>query len=81
MLPRAVTGRVAYTPGTAFFYDGTGADHLRLSFCYPDEATIREGVRRLAAVISAERESVEIFGTTPQLDDVTDVDVPGPDIA
>ncbi|WP_435298902.1 PLP-dependent aminotransferase family protein [Timonella sp. A28] len=81
MLPRAVTGRVAYTPGTAFFYDGTGADHLRLSFCYPDEATIREGVRRLAAVVSAERESVEIFGTSPQIDDVTDVDVPGPDIA
>ncbi|WP_040594279.1 PLP-dependent aminotransferase family protein [Timonella senegalensis] len=81
MLPRAVTGRVAYTPGTAFFYDGTGADHMRLSFCYPDEVTIREGIRRLSAVVSAERESVEIFGTTPQLDDVTDTDIPGPDIA
>lgn len=81
MLPRAVTGRVAYVPGTAFYYDGTGADHMRLSFCYPTEENIREGIRRLAHVISAERESVEIFGTSPQLDDVSDVDAPGPDIA
>lgn len=81
MLPRAVTGRVAYVPGTAFYYDGTGADHMRLSFCYPTEKNIREGIRRLGRVISAERESVEIFGTSPQLDDVSDVDAPGPDIA
>ncbi len=81
MLPRAVTGRVAYVPGTAFYYDGTGADHMRLSFCYPTEDNIREGVRRLAHVVSQERDAVELFGTSPQLDDVTDVDAPGPDIA
>ena len=81
MLPRATTGRVAYVPGTAFYYDGTGADHMRLSFCYPTEENIREGIRRLAHVISQELESVEIFGTSPQLDDVSDVDAPGPDIA
>jgi DNA-binding transcriptional MocR family regulator len=44
MLPRAVTGRVAYVPGTAFYYDGRGADHMRLSFCYPTPERIREGV-------------------------------------
>lgn len=81
MLPRAVTGRVAYVPGTAFFADGTGADHMRLSYCFPTPARIREGVRRLASVINAERELVEIFGTSPLLDDVTDTDNPGPDVA
>ncbi len=54
MLPRAVEGQVAYVPGTAFFADGRGRRQLRLSFCYPDEDTIREGVRRLAKVIRAE---------------------------
>nr|WP_245700893.1 PLP-dependent aminotransferase family protein [Sanguibacter gelidistatuariae] len=79
MLPRAVTGRVAYVPGTAFFADGSGADHMRLSYCFPTPERIREGVRRLAAVVNAERELVEIFGTSPSPDDVTDIDNPGPD--
>lgn len=56
MLPRAVEGLVAYVPGTAFYYDGRGRDHLRLSFCYPPEDTIREGVRRLGVVLRAEME-------------------------
>ena len=62
MLPRAVNARVAYVPGTAFFADGTGADHLRLSYCYPEPARIREGIRRLAGVIDEERELRATFG-------------------
>lgn len=62
MLPRAVTERVAYVPGTAFFADGTGHRNLRLSFCYPDPDRIREGVRRLAGVVQAELELLETFG-------------------
>ena len=61
MLPRAVKNLVAYTSGTAFYADGQGADHIRLSYCYPDEATIHEGVRRLAEVITAEAETVRLF--------------------
>lgn len=80
MLPRAVTGRVAYVPGTAFFADGSGADHMRLSYCFPTPERIREGVRRLAAVVNAERELVEIFGTSPSPDDMTDIESPGPDL-
>ena len=49
MLPRAVTARVAYVPGTAFFADGFGSGSMRLSFC-PTPERIREGVRRLAGV-------------------------------
>ncbi|MCL1899470.1 MAG: PLP-dependent aminotransferase family protein [Promicromonosporaceae bacterium] len=54
MLPRAVESQVAYVPGTAFYYDDRGTDHLRLSYCYPTPERIREGVRRLAGVVRRE---------------------------
>jgi DNA-binding transcriptional MocR family regulator len=82
MLPRAVTARVAYVPGTAFYYDGSGSDHMRLSFCFPTPERIREGVRRLAGVVNSESELVQIFGTSAQPDpDSDDVEGPGPDLA
>jgi DNA-binding transcriptional MocR family regulator len=62
MLPRAVTERVAYVPGTAFYADGQGRRHARLSYCYPTPDRIREGVRRLAGVVDAELEVLETFG-------------------
>ena len=62
MLPRAVTARVAYVPGTAFFADGFGSGSMRLSFCYPTPERIREGVRRLAGVLEEEMELRETFG-------------------
>jgi DNA-binding transcriptional MocR family regulator len=64
MLPRAVTARVAYVPGTAFFADGFGSSSMRLSFCYPTPARIREGVRRLAGVLEAEMELRATFGAS-----------------
>jgi DNA-binding transcriptional MocR family regulator len=64
LLPRAVTARVAYVPGTAFYADGFGSRCLRLSFCYPTPERIHEGVRRLAAVVDAELELRETFGAT-----------------
>lgn len=63
MLPRAVTNLVAYVSGTAFYADGQGADHMRLSFCYPTPERIKEGVRRLANTVNAELELVEMFGS------------------
>jgi DNA-binding transcriptional MocR family regulator len=62
MLPRAVTERVAYVPGTAFFADGTGQRNVRLSYCFPDPDRIREGVRRFASVVQVELELLETFG-------------------
>ena len=79
MLPRAITARVAYVSGTAFYFDGQGADHMRLSFCYPTPERIREGVRRLASVVTAEQETVRIFGTSWAGPSAT-VDFPSPDI-
>ena len=64
MLPRAVTARVAYVPGTAFYADGFGSRCMRLSYCYPAPERIREGVRRLAGVIGAELELRETFGAS-----------------
>jgi 2-aminoadipate transaminase len=62
MLPRAVSSRVAYVPGTGFYAGGGGADHLRLSYCFPPPDRIREGVRRLASVIEAEIDLCATFG-------------------
>ena len=64
MLPRAVTARVAYVPGTAFYSDGFGSSAMRLSFCYPTPERIREGVRRLAGVLEEEMELRATFGAT-----------------
>jgi 2-aminoadipate transaminase len=67
MLPRAVTQRVAYVPGTAFYADSFGSKQMRLSFCYPSPERIGEGVRRLAAVLDAELELLRTFGSfTPR---------------
>ncbi|RBP99674.1 aminotransferase-like domain-containing protein [Bifidobacterium xylocopae] len=68
MLPRAITAKVAYVSGTAFYNDGQGADHMRLSFCYPTPERIREGVRRLAGVIDRELDTVSLFDTDEGMD-------------
>ncbi|MFT8593115.1 MAG: PLP-dependent aminotransferase family protein [Bifidobacterium sp.] len=79
MLPRAITAKVAYVAGTAFYDNGEGTDHMRLSFCYPTPSRITEGIRRLSTVIDADRETAELFGTTGKPDpDPRDVEYPGP---
>lgn len=67
MLPRAVRKLVAYTPGTAFYADGNGRNNIRLSFCYPSPDFIREGIRRLAAVVAGELELLATFSQTGPL--------------
>jgi DNA-binding transcriptional MocR family regulator len=62
MLPRAISSRVAYVPGIGFYADGAGSEYLRLSYCFPEPARIREGVRRLGGVVSAEAELRSTFG-------------------
>jgi len=67
MLPRAVKELVAYTPGTAFYADGSGRNKMRLAFCYPTADFIREGVRRLSTVINGELELLNTFSQTAPL--------------
>ena len=72
MLPRAVKELVAYTPGTAFYADGSGRNKMRLSFCYPTPEFIREGIRRLSTVINGELELLSTFSQTAPLPVVRD---------
>lgn len=80
MAPRAIAARVAYVPGTGFYANGSGRQHMRLSYCYPEPHRIREGVRRLATVVEREIELRDTFGTggAPSHGGV---DTPGPDTA
>ncbi len=86
MLPRAVTARVAYVPGTAFYAGPAkpaGRRSLRLSYCFPEPDRIREGVRRLAGVVEEELDLVQTFGRTVpgSRHDESTSDVPGPETA
>jgi 2-aminoadipate transaminase len=80
MMPRAIHARVAYVPGSGFFADGSGRQHMRLSFCYPPPERIREGVRRLAGVVEEELELRKTFGApaaTPHVPPTAESPDPG----
>jgi DNA-binding transcriptional MocR family regulator len=62
MLPLAVKELVAYTPGTAFFGDGTGHQHLRICYSFPTPENLNVGIKRLATVINRQTELLETFG-------------------
>lgn len=65
MVPRALRERVAYVPGTGFYADGEGVANLRLNFSSSSPDRIREGIRRLAGVVSQELDMRSVFGTVP----------------
>lgn len=54
LMPKAIAAKVAFVPGTAFYADGFGSRSMRLSYCYPTPERIRDGVKALGAVITAE---------------------------
>jgi DNA-binding transcriptional MocR family regulator len=86
MMPRAISARVAYVPGTGFYADGTGQANLRLNFSFPPPERIREGVRRLAGVIEQEMALREVFGGGGPAGPgphrlQAGADTPGPDLA
>jgi DNA-binding transcriptional MocR family regulator len=81
MQPRAITERVAYVPGIGFYADGQGSRDLRLSYCFPEPDRIREGVRRLAAVVAAELELLETFGPLSASAPPHGAATPGPELA
>ncbi|HVV09105.1 PLP-dependent aminotransferase family protein [Amycolatopsis sp.] len=80
MLPRAVTARVAYASGTGFYADGFGSRQMRLSYCYPTPERIKEGVRRLAAVLESEMDLVRTFGNV-SMKPISGPENPSPDTA
>jgi 2-aminoadipate transaminase len=64
MLPLAVKALVAYTPGTAFYGDGTGQRYLRVCYSYPTPENIKVGIKRLANVINLQTDLMETFSNS-----------------
>ena len=56
----AIAAGVTFVPGPAMLVERPRATHLRLSYGLPDAAEMREGVRRLAAVVRS------LSAATPQ---------------
>jgi 2-aminoadipate transaminase len=51
LLEKAMREGVIFVIGSAFCVDGSGHDHVRLSFSWPAPERIRDGARRLAAAM------------------------------
>lgn len=62
MLPLAVNELVAYTPGTAFYGDGRGANNIRVCFSHPTADNVKVGIKRLSNVINLQLDLLETFG-------------------
>ncbi|MDH4123424.1 MAG: PLP-dependent aminotransferase family protein [Thermoplasmata archaeon] len=54
LLKKAIKKKVAFVQGRCFFPDHSGKNTMRLSFSYPSDENIEEGIRRLAELISEE---------------------------
>lgn len=55
LLARAAEQRLVFVPGSTFYVDGKGHDHIRLSYSASSLEQIQQGVERLsAAVLAAE---------------------------
>jgi 2-aminoadipate transaminase len=54
LFPKAVEKKVAYVVGSAFHFDRSGKNTMRLNFSYPTEEEIDEGIKRLAGLIKEE---------------------------
>jgi 2-aminoadipate transaminase len=54
MFQKAISKKIAYVLGEAFFPEGGNYHSMRLNFSYSDEEKIKEGIRRLAEVIKDE---------------------------
>jgi 2-aminoadipate transaminase len=52
LLPRAIAAGVAFVPGEAFHVDGSGDDHLRLSFATLRPEELAEAAGRLATALA-----------------------------
>ncbi len=61
MLPLAVNELVAYTPGTAFFGDGRGANNIRVCFSHPTAANVKVGIQRLSKVVNLQLDLLDTF--------------------
>ena len=61
MFPKAVEKKVAYVVGSAFHFDRSGHNTMRLNFSFPSEDEIQEGIKRLAELIKQELSQTSRF--------------------
>src|SRR3712207_8875988 len=52
--PRPVNALLAYVPGICFYAAGSGPEHMRFSYLYPQPLHIRAGVGRPAPALQAD---------------------------
>ena len=62
MLPLAVNELVAYTPGTAFYGDGRGANNIRVCYSHPTADNVKVGIKRLSNVVNLQLDLLDTFG-------------------
>ena len=60
LLARALRENVAFVPGAAAYADGRGGSSMRLNFSASAPDRIREGIKRIGAVVE---EQVELYGS------------------
>jgi DNA-binding transcriptional MocR family regulator len=63
MLPLAVNELVAYTPGTAFYGDGRGANNIRVCFSHPTAENVKVGIKRLSNVVNLQLDLLDTFSS------------------
>jgi len=54
LLPKAIEKKVVYVIGSAFHFDRSGKNTIRLNFSFPSEEQIDEGIKRLADLVKEE---------------------------
>jgi 2-aminoadipate transaminase len=80
LLAKALRENVAFVPGAAAFVDGRhGANSMRLNFSGSTEDAIREGIRRIGAVVSAQVELYETITAEHRLPEPPE-EAPGGDV-
>lgn len=80
LLAKALSHNVAFVPGRAAYLDGRGGNAMRLNFSGVDEDAIREGVRRIGAVVGEQLELLErLTGRRPSAPPRAEASVPAPD--
>ena len=75
LLAKALRENVAFVPGAAAFVDGRGGGSMRLNFSAQTEDEIREGIRRIGAVVD---EQVDLYETMTGTAQPVAPSAPGP---
>src|SRR4029077_1223110 len=76
LLAKALRSDVAFVPGRAAYVDGRGANSMRLNFSGVTAEEIREGIKRIGAVIKEQVQLYETWAPTPGTPEREAEDVP-----